>query len=144
MFDQDVVHLIEGSNIDRPGNAITLTPEFHQLFGGFEVYFEPIDDLPYTYVIESTRRGILRNKIFPVQRTLLLTKTKTIDPPSPRLLAVHRAITLILSMSAAGRYIDKILENLDQKEVMADGSTELGHFTRLRIQGAWNGQISAF
>jgi hypothetical protein len=47
-------------------------------------------------------------------------------------------------MSAAGGYIDKILENFDQKEVMADGSTELGYFTRLRIQGAWKGQISAY
>jgi HNH endonuclease len=41
MFDDGVVHLIEGVDIDRTCNAITLTMEFHQLFGRFKVYFEP-------------------------------------------------------------------------------------------------------
>jgi hypothetical protein len=40
-----------------------------------------------------------------------------IDPPSPQLLAVHSAIAQILHLSAAGRYIDNILENLDQKDI---------------------------
>lgn len=94
MFDDGVVHLIEGTGIDRPGNAITLTHDFHQLFGGFEVYFEPTGNEPHTYCIDSTETGILRHRIFRVNRTLYLTNTRTIDPPSPRLLAIHRALRL--------------------------------------------------
>jgi len=118
MFDDGVVHLIE--DIDRPRNAITLTHDFHQLFGNFEVYFEPQDNQPHTYRIDSTRFGILRHRIFPVHRTLFLTDTRTIDPPSPRLLAVHSAIA------------------------HADGSTELGYLAKLRVHGWWNGQIRAY
>lgn len=144
MFDDGVVHLIEGTGIDRPGNAITLTHDFHQLFGGFEVYFEPSGSEPHTYCIDSTNTGILRHPIFPVNRTLFLTDTRTIDPPSPRLIAVHRAIALILHLSAAGRYIDSILRDLDQGNISVDGSTPLGHLTALRIHGWWDGRIRAF
>jgi hypothetical protein len=144
MFDDGVIHLIEGTDIDRPRNAITLTHDFHQLFGNFEVYFEPQDNQPHTYRIDSTRFGILRHRIFPIHWTLFLTDTRTIDPPSPRLFAVHSAIAHILHLSAAARHIDKILEDLDQRDIMADGSTELGYLAKLRVHGWWNGQIRAY
>jgi hypothetical protein len=144
MFDDGVVHLIESIDIDRPRNAITLTHDFHQLFGGFEVYFEPTGNEPHTYHVDSTSTGILRHRLFPVNRTLFLTDTRTIDPPSPRLLAIHSAIAHILHMSAAGRYIDGVLEDLDQGEISVDGSTPLGHFTALRIHGWWDGRIRAY
>lgn len=80
MFDDGVVHLIDGIDIDRSRNAITLTHDFHQLFGNFEVYFEPRGKQQHTYQIESIRTGILRHRIFPVDRTLFLTDTRTIDP----------------------------------------------------------------
>jgi len=144
MFDDGVVHLIEGGDIDRPRNAITLTHDFHQLFGNFEVIFEPQDNEPHTYRIDSTRTGILRPRLFPVDRTLYLTDTRTIDPPSSRLLAVHSAIAHILHLSAAGRHIDRILEDLDQDEIKSDGSTELGYLASLRLQGWWNGQVPVY
>ena len=144
MFDDGVVHLIDGPNIDRPGNTITLTHDFHLLFGNFQVFFEPKGNKPHTYRINSTREGFLRHRIFPVDRALFLTETRTIDPPSPRLLAVHSAIPHILHLSAAGRYIDKVLEDLDQKDIKADGSTELGYLAQLRVQGWWNGEIRAY
>lgn len=80
---------------------------------------------------------------FLVHRTLFLTDTRTIDPPSPRLLALHSAIAHILHLSAAAHHIDKILEDLDQRDIMADGSTELGYLAKLRVHGWWNGQIRA-
>ena len=144
MFDDGVIHLIEGSDIDRPRNAITLTHDFHQLFGNFEVYFDSHGNQPHTYRIDSMTTGILRHRIFPVNRTLFLTETRTIDPPSPRLLAVHCAIAHILHLSAAGRHIDRILEDLNQGDIMADGSTPLGYFTQLRVQGWLDGRIRAY
>ncbi len=41
MFDDGIVHLIEGSDIDRPRNTFSLTYNLHQLFGNFEIFFEP-------------------------------------------------------------------------------------------------------
>ncbi|KAK6371741.1 hypothetical protein LTS17_008564 [Exophiala oligosperma] len=141
MFDDGVVHLIEGVNIDRPRNAITLTHDFHDLFGRFEAYFEATGNEQHTYRIDSTDTGIGRHPLFPVTRTLFLTDTRTIDPPSPRLLAIHAAIAKILHMSAAGSYIDSILYDLDKGGISVDGSTPLGHFTALRIHGWVDGRI---
>ena len=36
MFDSGVSYLVEGSNIDRPRNAITLTADLHEDFGAGE------------------------------------------------------------------------------------------------------------
>src|SRR5947207_4108449 len=144
MFDDVILHLIEGSDIDRPRNALTLTHDLHQLFGNFEIFFEPIAQLPHTYRIDSTKSGIMRNPIFPLSRTLYLTVTRTIDPPSPRLLAVHRSITRILHLSAAGLYINRILEGLDKKDTKTDGSTKLGHLIELRLGGWWSGVIHGY
>ena len=41
-------------------------------------------------------------------------------------------------------HIDQILEQLDQKHVMANGSTELGYLAKLRLDGWWNGQVQAY
>ncbi len=60
-----------------------------------------------------------------------MTDTRTIDPPSPRLLAVHRAIAHILHLSATGEYIDTILCDLEYSIVLADGSSELGRMVSL-------------
>jgi len=40
IFDRGVVHLIEGADINRPYNAITLSLEMHKRFGKYEVFFE--------------------------------------------------------------------------------------------------------
>lgn len=70
MFDDGVVHLIEGINIDRPRNEITLTFDFHELFGNIEVYFEHHGNQPNTYRIDSLTMDYLRLPIFPVNRPL--------------------------------------------------------------------------
>ncbi|EER25344.1 hypothetical protein CPC735_019510 [Coccidioides posadasii C735 delta SOWgp] len=137
MFDCDVAHLIEGSHIDSPHNAISLTPTFHKSFGNFEVYFDTVAGEEHTYRIDSflnpvsaARRGL------PVTRKLLLSEGRAIDAPSPQLLALHRAIAHILHLSGAGEYIDKILQDFEETGVQEDGSTDLGHIVDLRL-GGW-------
>jgi len=145
MFDPGIVHLIDGPDIDRPTNAITLTHHFHRRFGDFEVYFEPTTQTPHTYKIIPIRsHNILRQAILPVTRTLRLANNHNIDPPSRRLLAIHRAIALILHLSGAGSYIDDILRDLDELDVKSDGSTKLGRLIGLRLGGWWNGLVRAY
>ena len=137
MFDHGVGRLVEGVDIDRPRNALTLTRDMHDLFGSFDIYFEPIPDTaPHTYRIETFLRPALVGGRFPVTRTLFLTDTRTIDPPSPRLLAIHRAIARILHLSAAGSYIDGILRdmaNTGEQGAQTDGSTDLGRLIHLHL-----------
>jgi hypothetical protein len=124
MFDHGAAHLIEGTNIDRPGNAITVTSFMHQWFGNFKVFFEPVEQQVHTYHIDTFSPMILGD-VLPVRRTLYLTESRTIDPPSPRLLAIHNAIAHILHLSAARAYINKILRDLEDQSVREDGSSEL-------------------
>jgi HNH endonuclease len=142
MFDNGVLRLIEGVDIDRPANALTLTLGLHQLFGDFEIYFEPTSGAQTspTYTIHQTVwvPFSFGPQTFPVTRTLLDTD-KTIDLPSPRLLAIHRAVALILHLSGAGEYIDHILKDMDYTMVKSDGTTELGHLVSLRLGGWWDG-----
>lgn len=134
MFDRGVVNLIQGTDIDQPFNALTLTPKLHELFGSFQVFFTPVtDQQPHTYRIDTFLPRIILRNTLPVTRTLYLTKTRIINPPSPRLLAIHRAIAHILHLSAAGDYIDRMLRDMEEKGIQADGSTELGRFVALRL-----------
>ncbi|KAK5988612.1 hypothetical protein PT974_10098 [Cladobotryum mycophilum] len=134
MFDHGVVHIIDGVDIDRPRNAITLTLDLHRRFGEFKIFFEP--------VIPPNLPGM--GITFPVTRTLLLAPNRTIDAPSPRLLALHRAIGHILHLSAAGAYIDDMFRDLEMNGVSADGSTDLAQFVKLGLGGWLDGTINAY
>ncbi|KAK0749172.1 hypothetical protein B0T18DRAFT_321154 [Schizothecium vesticola] len=142
MFDVGVAYLIEGSEIDRPRNAMTLTHTLHDLLGEFRIFFEPAsgdDQPPHTYRIGGfLPRFFPQDPPLPITRTLYLSENRTIETPSPRLLAVHRAIALILHLSAAGSYIDQILRDVEEYGIRADGSTELGRLVTLGLkQSSW-------
>ncbi|PGG97452.1 hypothetical protein GX51_07315 [Blastomyces parvus] len=141
MFDCDVSNMIDGVNIDRPFNAMSLTHDFHIDFNNFSVFFEPVPDQEHTYRIDTfLPAGILP---LPVTRTLYLTSDQSIEPPSPRLLAIHRAIAYILRLSGAGEYIDKILQDMEEMGVREGGSTELGRLVTLRLGGWFDRAVSA-
>lgn len=144
MFDNGVIHLIEGDDIDRPRNALTLTHNLHRLFGNFEVFFQPLSDAePHTYQIDSFLPPPIVRGLLPVTRTLFLTENRTIEPPSRRLLELHCAIAHILHLSAAGAYIDKLLDDMEKKGISADGSTELGRLVTLGLGGWLDGSVYA-
>src|ERR1700733_119862 len=138
MFDPGIIHLIEVPNINRPANTLTLTNHFHQLFGDFDIYFEPIGDrtqhiCKINYVQSNS---LFRDLLLPVTRILYLTPDHTLNPPSLRLLAIHRAIGRILNLSGAGDSIDRILRDMDEVGIKENGSTELGKYISLKL-GGW-------
>ncbi|KKZ61611.1 hypothetical protein EMCG_03857 [[Emmonsia] crescens] len=76
---------------------------------------------PNGYQISSYLPSVsLRDPKLPVTRELYISKDGTIDPPMPRLLAIHSAIAHILHLSTAGEYIDRILDH-EEIGVRADG-----------------------
>jgi len=134
MFDPGVSRLVEGPDIDRSYNAITLTVGFHRRFGSLQIYFEAIPGVDHKYAIKSTLPFLVFRPRLPIDRTLFITPEHTIDPPMPRLLAIHRACCLILHVSGAGEYIDKVLRDREALAAMSDGSTELGNVVSLGLQ----------
>ena len=133
MFDIDVIHLIEGTDIDRPRNAITLSLEMHRLFGNFEIFFERVDNnTADTYQIQAFHPFLVARLQFPVRRTLF--SHPSIDPPLERLLRLHSAIGHILHLSGAGEYINVILKDMEDGAVQEDGSTQLGALVNVALQ----------
>ncbi|OAA54777.1 hypothetical protein SPI_08648 [Niveomyces insectorum RCEF 264] len=141
MFDHGVVHMIDGIDIDRPRNGLTLTHLMHSYFGSFRMYFEAVDNQHNTYRILTFKATDDRALRLPVTRTLSTTEERTIDPPSPRLLALHRAIAHILRLSGAGEYIDWIFRDTEERAVRADGSSALGRMVSLGLGGWLDGAI---
>ncbi|OJJ67709.1 hypothetical protein ASPBRDRAFT_34075 [Aspergillus brasiliensis CBS 101740] len=67
----------------------------------------------------------------PVTVSLFLTPDRSVDPPSPQVLAIHSAIGRILHLSAAGEYINDYIRDLEEMkggEVMHDGSKPLDDY----------------
>ncbi|KAI9762287.1 MAG: hypothetical protein M1840_001431 [Geoglossum simile] len=117
MFDPGVVDIIDGGNIYCPCNAITLSAAMHQRFGGLEVYFERqsagLNYPKHMYVIKATKIEPSQSPALPIERALLVTPNRTVDPPSERLLAVHRACALVLHLCGAAGYVDEVLLDKD-------------------------------
>lgn len=143
MFDPDIGALIAGSDIDNPYNALTLTLNYHRLFGEFEIYFEQKDSKnERIYIIDSTeQRPFLRDALFPVTRELNLSPELDVDPPARKLLEVHCAIVHILKLSGAGNYIEKTLREMAETCVHTDGSTDIGRLVRSRL-GNWSNTLA--
>lgn len=117
MFDVDVKELITGPEIDRTRNAITLTPTLHRIFGNFEIFFKPVEDKKHSYKIDAFDRFVPH---VPVTRDLFLTRYRNIDPPAPRLLALHCAIAHVLHLSGAGEYIDRMFRDWEETGVLSN------------------------
>ncbi|KAI1116698.1 hypothetical protein F5Y14DRAFT_406288 [Nemania sp. NC0429] len=134
MFDLGIAALIQGPEIDRPRNAITLTAQHCLSFSNFKIYFEHVPATDHTYTIRTFyKQNYGRRALFPTTRELYLLPegTMSIEPPSRRLLAIHRAVAHVLHFSGAGDYIDKIYRDMEEHGVQGDGSTPLGHFISL-------------
>ena len=138
MFDPGVTFLIEGPDIDRPTNAITLTQHFHQEFGDFTVSFEPtVDQASHSYKVDYIDPDRpFRDPLLPVTRSLYITPDRTIDPPFSRFLAIHHAIARILHLSGAGDYINHVIQEMEEVDIKENGSTELGRYVSLKL-GGW-------
>ncbi|BCR99988.1 HNH endonuclease signature motif containing protein [Aspergillus luchuensis] len=137
MFNPTAFHLIEGTDIDRPMNALTLTHDLHRLFGNFEVAFEPVQNQEHTYRIDFVKtKRIWRAYNLPVTRELFITPDRNIEPPLRQLLEIHRAIARILHLSAVGEHIDRVIQDMEKlkvEPVYSDGSSRIGEYIKYKL-----------
>ncbi|EGD89948.1 hypothetical protein H112_02418 [Trichophyton rubrum D6] len=111
-----------------------MTPDIHHLSGNFDLVSESLgpDDPPHTYRIAMVDpKYPLSPKYLPVIRTLHLSPNHTIDPPSQRMLELHRSIATILHLSGA--------RDTEEPCVPSDGSHYLGELLSLKLNG-WIGE----
>ncbi len=92
MFDTGASSLVEDGNKNTPRNVITLTNEFHDSFGEFGVYFEPVLDQKHIYLIKSIVHPVICAG-FP---SCPWPRARPLIRLSPRLLAIHRALAHII------------------------------------------------
>ncbi|KAL7650002.1 hypothetical protein ACMYSQ_011815 [Aspergillus niger] len=139
MFDPNTTSLINRTNINQQLlNTLTLTHDLHQAFRAFEITFEQVQDHPHTYTINYIDPNrMFRIHRLPITRTLYATPNGSIEPPSPQLLKVHHSIGRILHFSAAGKYIDKFIQDMEEMEegggICSNGSTRVDDYVRYKL-----------
>ncbi|KAI0180801.1 hypothetical protein GGR52DRAFT_583291 [Hypoxylon sp. FL1284] len=134
MLDHGLPQLIEGTNIDRPCNVFNFGEGLSELFCNFSVFLEPFRRIPHSYLLKSFLfASTWRIVTLPPHPTVGFIRCSTTEPPSLRLVAVHRAISIILHLSEADMYVDKLLKGLKVKEISGDGSTDLERALKFRL-----------
>lgn len=143
MFDPGISSILTGTLIDTPMNAMILAAELHDRFGSLQCYLQAdptAGDNAYTF--HTTRGASTLDPAFAPAASHIVFKnnergdTVPADLPSPRLLALHRACCLMLSISGAAEYVENLLDDTEalmQKGVLAeDGSSNVALFLRMR------------
>lgn len=143
MFDPGISSILSGTLIDTPMNAMMLAAELHDRFGNLQCYLQEAPTVgENTYTFHTTRGASTLDPAFaPAASHIVFTNHERggaapADLPSPRLLALHRACCLMLSMSGAAEYVENLLDDTEalmQKGVLAeDGSSNFALFLRMR------------
>lgn len=143
MFDPGISHVLAGPLIDSPANAMMLVPELHDRFGRLQCYLQEDPDLANTYTFHTTRGTVPLPPSYAADGRRVVFQNRERDPtgpkaelPLPRLLRIHRACCLMLSMSGAAEYVEKLLRDMEtmmERGVLAaDGSSNLELLLRLR------------
>ncbi|KAF5387950.1 hypothetical protein D9615_000667 [Tricholomella constricta] len=123
---------LNGANIHRLENILTLSLEFHSLFDKLEIWLERNpNDPPHQYTIASTDPGYTQSLQNPV--TLITHDAETHPLPDHRYLALHAACARVAHLSGASEYIMQVLRELEHIGVLAyDGSSDALYYALVR------------
>ncbi|KAH0541374.1 hypothetical protein FGG08_004138 [Glutinoglossum americanum] len=126
LFHPYAERLLDGTGIDKPCNAMTLAVDLHQSFGSLQWYFEEEPE-PHAYLFKESPRATLYlfEALLPQnpRRRVEFVGTNMTDLPDRGLLALHRACAIILGLSGAGEYVDKVLR--DEEDLRQGGGEKL-------------------
>ncbi|KAI9768752.1 MAG: hypothetical protein M1839_003967 [Geoglossum umbratile] len=135
LFHPRMEQTIDGVDIDKPINAMTLSTELHKAFGVFKFYLEETDN-KHTYIFKDTPgvRAPVTNFFRPQNKEGIVKfeSATGVDLPERGLIALHRACAKIVGLSGAAEYIERLyrdeetmrLRNSDS--LLAGGELDLG------------------
>ncbi|KZT08966.1 uncharacterized protein LAESUDRAFT_757151 [Laetiporus sulphureus 93-53] len=128
-FGYDVEKL-NGAKVHSLANVMTMQHDVREWFDRLEICFEATT-VENRYHIQTF--GRIRH--VPATVTLMSSNPTTLPLPSPKLLALHAACAKVAHLSGAGVYIDKLDQDLDDLDVLADdgGSADVLNHALLRL-----------
>ncbi|KAF3918280.1 hypothetical protein ABW21_db0203287 [Orbilia brochopaga] len=120
---------LKGEVIDTPKNTMMLTNSIHEAFGALRIWFTEKevyddDDERVVYKVEAKNRLEMDSASWPKDDLVTFQRHRGVDPPSRRLLRIHRALAIASTMSGAGDDVEYLLREETGMGVLAqDGST---------------------
>lgn len=135
MFHPGISHVLAGDAIDSPYNAMTLAGDLHKRFGRLKWYLEPTGKSQNSYTVHAIHGQRIETWLRPPGGIVTFNASGEVPPPDPRLIALHRACCLILSMSGAGECAEDVLQDMRELSgsgvLAADGSSDLAQYYNL-------------
>lgn len=114
---------------------MTLAGDLHKRFGRRKWYLEPAGTTPHSYTMHAIRGQRIEAWLRPPGGIVTFNADGEVPPPDPRLIALHRACCLMLSMSGAGECADDVLQDMSELSgngvLAADGSSDLAQYWNL-------------
>jgi len=114
-----VAYELNGADIHRLENVMTLAIHVHDAFDQLELWLEATN-VANQYTVRANNPGTLTT----LPETVTFHAQGNLPLPDPRYLALHAACAKVAHLSGAGEYIDTIDRDLDTALVLAhDGSS---------------------
>lgn len=132
----DVLSLVR-DDIDAPKNTIMMGIGLVDFFKAFLLYFDRNDDYSDSegrkYKVRSSDNGLIGS--LAVSEVTCEFNTDTgIEPPDPRLLAIHAALAKVIHACGAGEHFSMIVENEEEIGVLnSDGTSDIGALLSCRL-----------
>ncbi|KAJ6575155.1 hypothetical protein B0H19DRAFT_1254755 [Mycena capillaripes] len=132
----EIRSLLGDLDLHTPINAIMLTFAPHDMFDDLGIWLEPAqdaqgNDILHTYdIIDSApwrHQDLLSRVTFNQTNTF---KGKTVEPPSPVLLALHAACARIAHLSGAADILERFDKALDPHPVLSMGVRDMSYNSR--------------
>ena len=129
---------LNGSNIHRLSNILTLSLDIHCWFDDLKIWLEPLGVRPlflpfifFIHVLGLNKENRYRLRAVDprlIRRFPEIIEFRSHHPdiplPNPRYLALHAACSEVANLSGAGDYIEKTLRELEEIQVLSeDGSS---------------------
>jgi len=119
---EDLPKKLNGTGIHSLDNIMTLEINIHSWFDELLLWFEAVDGEENTYKICATEQMY----IYELGEDPIMFRTahQDLQLPNPTYLQIHAACCRVAHLSGAGKYMDKILEDLEDMPVLSnDGSS---------------------
>ncbi|KAJ3509951.1 hypothetical protein NLJ89_g4944 [Agrocybe chaxingu] len=130
----DSIKELDGSNLHRLENALTLSADIHSWFSDMRIWLERRpEDPPNTYRPASTKPHVYLVGI-PDIVSFSTPDPQRLPLPDPRYLATHAACARVAHMSGAAEDIHKVLRDIEETDVLpSDGPSDVLYHALARL-----------
>ncbi|KAH6916041.1 hypothetical protein BKA70DRAFT_1254582 [Coprinopsis sp. MPI-PUGE-AT-0042] len=128
----DIRAELNGPQMHRLGNVLTLAVNFHGLFDNLEVWFEKDKwkDGDHHYIIQARHPSRMKY----LQRRVTFSNAyhgvAEVELPNSRYLELHAAVCRIAHLSGAAEYLDEYDRHHEEQRVLASDGSSAGYLEK--------------